>query len=156
LKLDIRLVGSTTMRDQQRVVIVPARYVEAAVGRHISRRWALNSRFYRAMKMSRLINTSGSRSHSQPSLPRLPAPRLTLSLSLSLPCRLLPAGETKEEVSFVGCTDSACFFSLFSLLGNNEISPWRDDRLKKNSKEVKRFQLTILTKSPRKKFFFIV
>lgn len=114
MKLDIRLVGSTTMRDQQRVVIVPARYVEAAVGRHISRRWALNSRFYRAMKMSRLINTSGSRSHSQPSLPRLPAPRLTLSLSLSLPCRLLPAGETKEEVFRLRVVRIPHVSSLFS------------------------------------------
>lgn len=35
-------------------------YPRAAVGRRISRRWALNSRFCRAMKMSRLINTSGS------------------------------------------------------------------------------------------------
>lgn len=48
---------------------VPARYVEAAVGRRISRRWALNSRFCRAMKMSRLINTSGSPSHSHPRFP---------------------------------------------------------------------------------------
>lgn len=76
---------------------VLARYVEAAVGRHISRRWALNSRFYRAMKMSRLINTSGSRSHSRTSLLPLPAPRLTF-LSLSFPS---PSRGRNERGAFV-------------------------------------------------------
>lgn len=92
---------------------VLARYVEAAVGRHISRRWALNSRFYRAMKMSRLINTSGSRSHSRTSLPPPLSPRYPhrdspFSLFLFL---LHPTGGTKEEHSSVDC--SACFFSFF-------------------------------------------
>lgn len=42
-------------------------HVRGAVGRRISRRWALNSRFCRAMKMSRLINTSGLPSPFNPS-----------------------------------------------------------------------------------------
>lgn len=37
----------------------PRRALQAAEGQRISPRWALNSRFCRAMKMSRLINTSG-------------------------------------------------------------------------------------------------
>lgn len=49
-------------------------YPRAAVGRRISRRWALNSRFCRAMKMSRLINTSGSPTPTPPRSLPLAAP----------------------------------------------------------------------------------
>lgn len=79
---------------------VPARYVEAAVGRRISRRWALNSRFCRAMKMSRLINTSGSRSrsHSRYSVSLLPPP-VPPPLHLSPPRPFRPTGETSEALA---------------------------------------------------------
>lgn len=102
---------------------VPARYVEAAVGRRISRRWALNSRFCRAMKMSRLINTSGSRSRSHPrfpvSLPPPPVPPppsayplpLPLPLPLLLPVHSTPQEKRERSCSFVcGLYGFACFF----------------------------------------------
>lgn len=52
------------------------------MGRRISRRWALNSRFCRAMKMSRLINMSGS---LPPSPSRFPALTLPHSSPSPLP-----------------------------------------------------------------------
>lgn len=103
---------------------VPARYVEAAVGRRISRRWALNSRFCRAMKMSRLINTSGSRSRSHPRFPvsLLPPPVSPSPLPpppghpsppfpFLLPVHSTPREKRERSCSFVcGLYGFACFF----------------------------------------------
>lgn len=107
---------------------VPARYVEAAVGRRISRRWALNSRFCRAMKMSRLINTSGSRSRSHscfpvsllpPSIPllHLSPSSPPLSLSLSPPRPSTPQEKRERSCSFV---DRTALLASSALLSTGE------------------------------------
>lgn len=104
---------------------LPRVNVGAAVGRRISRRWALNSRFCRAMKMSRLINTSGSRSSLLPTY-SLPPPFRSLS-SLSPPPlprpspvpsdRSLPRERRKKD-PFVRpwiMVNRVCFFVSFPL-----------------------------------------
>lgn len=67
------------------------------MGRRISQRWALNSRFCRAMKMSRLINTSG------PPAPPLPPPT-ALPDGLPAPSSFF-CSPLRPRVAFFGSTD---------------------------------------------------
>lgn len=76
-------------------------YPRAAVGRRISRRWALNSRFCRAMKMSRLINTSGS-----------PTPARSLPLAAPLPHSFAVSPPLRRLTRFRS-TGAFFFFSFF-------------------------------------------